>query len=153
MVSDFLLPDEENQQSIDDVIDEGIAIGAYKKEVGWDHEGLVRLLRNRGILAYRQEFVTRTKLYEKKMITRGLLKIKETLSEEELPVIVSVEAGFDENTFSHLIVVTGYEADENGVKGLYYHDPDAREGKKENLFVDKDKFFQYWRKFCIFVEN
>jgi hypothetical protein len=153
MILDFLHPDEITHDTPDSLISEGIGTGGYTQEFGWNHESLVRLFRNRGINAYRQEFVTKTELYKKKLENTGTAKIRKMIQEQELPAIVSVEKGFDENTHSHLIVITGYEADKNGLTGFYYHDSDARVGKKEHQFVTKEKFLKYWRRFVIFVEN
>jgi len=157
MILDFLRTNKsETYVPVDDVISEGISIGGYKQDIGWSHEALVRLFRNRGINAYRQEFVTKRKEHEEKLIQDGLVKIATSIGDEKLPVIVSVEEGFDENKFSHLIVLTGFEMSEEKsekFEGFYCHDPDAREGKKAHVFVETAKFLKYWRKFVIFVEK
>lgn len=68
------------------------------------------------------------------------------------PVIVSVSTGFGENKSSHLIVLTGFDEDDNGeVTGFMYNDPEAQTGIKKNLFVEIGKFEEYWRRMCIFV--
>ena len=149
----------DNDESIDALIDEGVRIGGYGNN-GWDHESLVRILRNRGIYSYREEFRSQVILpgkssgmpsvYDKRMAEAGINKIKKMLQAKR-PVIVSVDTGFDENKTSHLIVLTGFDADETGVSGFMYNDPQSDGGVKKNLFVNLDKFNKYWRRLAIFV--
>lgn len=149
-----------NDESIDALIDEGVRINGYN-EHGWDHESLVRILRNRGFFAYREEFKSQllkageTKgvpsIYDAKMAKAGIKKIYKMLKIGR-PVIVSVDAGFGENTTSHLIVLTGFDLDDSGdVSGFVFNDPDAKTGIKKNIFVEIEKFERYWRRMCIFV--
>lgn len=150
----------ENDESIDALIDEGVRIGGYKNDYGWDHESLVRLFRNRGIHSYREEFKSQVlkkgetkgvpSIYDTKMANDGINKIKKML-EAKRPVIVSVDVNFDENKGTHLIVLTGFDYDESGISGFMYNDPESKTGIKKNLFVDIDKFRKYWRRLAIFV--
>lgn len=158
MVIKYFKPD--NDESVDALIDEGVRIGAYNPNYGWDHEGLVRIIRNRGIHAYREEFKSQIvspgkntglpSVYDKKMAEDGINKMKKMLQAKR-PVIVSVDVGFDENKTSHLIVLTGFDENECGVGGFMYNDPQAEKGIKKNLFVELDKFNKYWRRLAIFV--
>jgi uncharacterized protein YvpB len=158
MVIKFFYPD--NDESIDAIIDEGVKIGGYG-DAGWDHEALVRIFRNRGIFAYREEFKSQLvslgknsgmpSIYDLKMAKVGIKKIAKMLKAGR-PVIVSVSTGFGENKSSHLIVLTGFDEDDNGeVTGFMYNDPEAQTGIKKNLFVEIGKFEEYWRRMCIFV--
>lgn len=157
MVIKYFRPN--NDESIDALIDEGVRIGGYGDH-GWDHEALVRILRNRGIHAYREEFksqllkngsnVSVPSVYDKKMSESGIIKIKKMLKANR-PVIVSVDTGFDENKTSHLIVLTGFHDSEKEVDGFLYNDPQSEKGIKKNIFVDIDKFKKYWRRLAIFV--
>lgn len=158
MVLNYLKPD--NKELIDDLIEEGVLVGGYSKN-GWDHESIVRLLRNRGISAYREEFRSvlvdsaqrkfLKSTYENPMLLTGIKKIKKCL-ECEKPVIVSVEPYFSENTESHLVVLTGFLEDkENGLEGFFYNDPDSKFGVKKDNFIELPKFKKMWRKMAIFV--
>jgi uncharacterized protein YvpB len=160
MVLNYLKP--KNKESIDELIEEGILIGGYGKD-GWNHEGLLRIFRNRGISAHRDEFrsvlvdTAKRKFlkstHESSLIIQGFEKIKKYLI-KELPVIVSVDKSFDENKEHHLIVLTGFEEDKLGeIDGFYYNDPDAKVGVKKDKFVSLEKFEKYWRRLAIFVEN
>jgi hypothetical protein len=142
----------DDSPDIKSLIDEGVSIGGYS-EVGWDHQALVRLLRNHGVTAYAQEFKSNNQQLLEKFTEKGLEKISNVL-QNSLPVIASVEAGFDSNDNSHMILFTGIEKDENGeVAGFFYNDPDNRDGAdRADKFVDMETFQKFWRKFAIFVE-
>lgn len=157
MVLDFL---EKDTVSIDDLIDEGQAIGGYTKD-GWVHDSMVHLLHNHGVPAYREEFRSITvdavkkefavNPYQKDLINYGITKIG-VFVDEDKPVLVSVDPKFDENKDSHIIVITGYETDGDAIAGFYYNDPDNRSGEeKKDRYVELDTFMNYWRKFAIFV--
>jgi uncharacterized protein YvpB len=132
--------------SIKDLINEGLEINGYT-EYGWDHESLVRLLRNHGVNSYRQEFRSNDKDIESRLRDDGVSKIKSHIDNGQ-PVIVSVDKGFGNNNHLHLILVTGYD-DENFI----YNDPDSRNGEeKEGATVSEEEFLKYWRGLAIFVE-
>ncbi len=158
MIIKYFYPD--NDESIDALIDEGVKIGGYN-ENGWDHESLVRIFRNRGIFSYKEEFKSQLigngnnsrvpSIYDAKMAKAGIKKIVKMIKAGR-PVIVSVDVGFGDNKSSHLIVLTGYDLDDNGdVLGFMYNDPESPRGIKKNLFVEIEKFERYWRRLCIFV--
>jgi len=157
MILDFLK--EDAAETIDDLITEGVLVGGYTTH-GWSHDGLVSLFRNRGVHAYREEFrsvmfdttarINKVSAFEQKLTRNGISKIANMLAKGK-PVMVSVEAGFDENTSSHLIVLTGFSEDEVGIGGFFYNDPDSREGVKKDHFVEMDVFRKFWRKMAIFV--
>ncbi len=138
---------------------EGQAIGGFT-EKGWRHESLVRILRNHGVLAYPQEFVsTSVQIDEVFGITRmrgkddenfskiGLQKILSKLS-SGLPVIVSVSPKFNGNKHSHLILIIGYD---QTTESLYYHDPDSRDGTELKAApISTKNFLKFWRRLAIF---
>ena len=158
MVINYFKPD--NKELIDDLIEEGVLVGGYSTDVGWNHNGIVRLLRNRGLSSYQEEFksvlVDSTQrrflksTHENPMILNGINKIQKSLQDKK-PVIVSVEPDFDENKSSHLIVLTGFVEDGTGLDGFFYNDPDSKEGIKKDKFVELPKFRNFWRKMAIFV--
>ena len=145
------------ETSLMDLLSEGQTIGAYNPSIGWDHNGLVRLLRNHGVLAYPQEFrsvkvdvnsgESVESSVENDFIEKGISKIKESIDKEN-PVMVSVKAGFGDNGSPHLILITGYEDDD-----FIYHDPNNSDGEiKKAHVVSKERFIEYWRLFGIFVD-
>jgi hypothetical protein len=126
----------------------------------WNHETFVRLLRNHGILSYRQEFFGQTIDLHTLEVTHaehcerfeseGLVKIKEQIKKGN-PVIVSVFAGFSQdhsskksiNMVNHVILITGFD-DEY----LYVNDPIFDTSTR----VTFSHFMNYWRRLAIFVE-
>jgi uncharacterized protein YvpB len=158
MILDFFV---KKSPEISFLIDEGIAIDGFV-ENGWQHESLVRLLRNHGIMSYAQEFRSIsiqiddvhgvTKLSGKKKNNLQNIGIQKIFSKISLglPVIVSVLPNFNHNKHSHLILITGYD---NKNKIIYYHDPDAREGKDiKSAKIKVKEFLKYWRNLAIFLD-
>lgn len=147
MVLDFLDP-ARTVFTIDDLIKEGLGIGAYQDGIGWIHIGLVRLAHNHGFLGYNEEFRSLDKEVENQFIEKTIEKIKDKI-EAGLPVIVSCAINWDEIHRPHQVVIVGF--DENG---FYYHEP-HKETKEEgaNRFVDFQTFRTHWRKFAIFLNK
>jgi len=149
MVMDYL---EMGHQNLDDLIKEGIEIGGLNENKDWIHEKLVQLFRNHGLGAYRQEFKTATQKFEEKFLQDGIEKIIKML-ENDKPVLVSAIKKWNEENKFHMIVLTGFEAQENGdLKGFYYNDSDYNDEEGKDLFVGIDTFKKYWRRMAIFVE-
>jgi len=139
------------------LLNEGQSIGAYNPSVGWDHNGLVRLLRNHGVLAYSQEFRSvkvdiesgemNDSSNENNFIEQGLEKIIKSIDGGN-PVMVSVKPGFGDNPESHLILITGYEDD-----NFIYNDPNNSNGEiKKAHLVNKERFIDFWRLFGVFID-
>lgn len=133
------------EKSIKDLLDDGLSSGGHDPRVGWSHNTLIKLLKENGVNAQREEF-KKEGLFE-----AGILKLRDSIN-KNFPIVISVEAGFDENKTSHLILITGYEASEDR-GGFYYNDPLSEHIEKKDLFVDMDKFEKYWRKLAIFTDS
>lgn len=143
--------------TIDQLIDEGIFVGGYNEKVGWNHEGLVRLLHNHGVAGYKEEFrsvfidlvskVAQNNSFEKKLIAHGLEKISQEASQGN-PVILSIDGSLWDAKETHLIVCTGYdfETDE-----YIYHDPNSSYEPHQDARISKEKLEKYWRRFAIFA--
>ena len=154
MCLDFAKPDA--IPSIDDLIKEGEIINGYTPNIGWRHEGLVRLAHNHGIPAYPEEFrsvevnlsdktFSKSK-FEKDLIDKGVLRIRDSI-DRSVPAIVSIST----NLGFHQIVIIGYEDNVGEVSGFFVHDPDNRTGEKKEVFVTLTDFLKQWRNFAIFV--
>ena len=146
--------------SIDDLKQEGVIIGEYTID-GWSHEVLVRLARNHGLHAYRQEFrsqiinlansIAKESKHEKKLIDEGMKKLTEELRNKR-PVIVSINKFTLGQEKSHAVLLTGFEEENGEITGFYYHDPESLNREKAmHLFVDLEIFKKAWRKFAIFT--
>ncbi|OHA84189.1 MAG: hypothetical protein A2408_01940 [Candidatus Yonathbacteria bacterium RIFOXYC1_FULL_52_10] len=135
--------------SLDALIEEGRAIGAYRDTIGWVHDGLVKLAAQHGVALMRKEFKGEGE-NGAQLLDVGVNEIVAAV-EEGRTVLVSAAKGFDDATKPHLVLVVGFEIEEGVVKGLYYHDPDAyteKEGKGQ--FVTLDRFKRFWRKLAVF---
>ncbi len=145
--------------SFSDFYKEAQVIGG-REVSGWNHETIVRLLRNHGILAYRQEFFGHTinletletshAKHSQDFEIKGLEKIKEEIKKGN-PVIASVFAGFSQdkeknrsiNMVNHIILITGYDD-----KFFFVHDPIF----SIQTIVTQEHFMNFWRRLAIFVE-
>lgn len=141
---------------IDDLVQEGYFVGGTES-AGWNHETLTRVLRNHGVLAYRQEFKSHTiDLENKKGIDNqkqtedfrelGIQKIKGSI-DYGFPVITSMKPGFGENGGDHLILVVGYDEG-----NFYINDPQRKGQEKDPIRVSLEKFKEYWKGLTIFTE-
>lgn len=148
--------------SIDDLIKEGICIGAWDGKY-WKHDGIVRILRNHGIMAYPQEFksvfvdIKNCEMIQSKfadiIFDKGIQKIVSSI-DNDCPVIISTKIFFKKDNTHHGVVLTGYEKDGDKISGFYYHDPEIDgENGGENLFVPIKDFIDGWKRLSIFVEK
>lgn len=161
MVMEFLNNDNQNLPSIDELIKEGIIIGAHSTSSGWIHAGLVRLAHNHGYSAYNEEFRSirvdiaeatfNQSEHEEILLNKAISKIKRKI-ENNFPVIISCSAGWQDIQRYHQVVIIGIEEEGKEVKGFYYHEPEAKsELEGANRFVDIETFKTHWRKFAIFL--
>ena len=158
-------------RTMNDLIEEGIVIGGLTDN-GWKHDSLVRLLRNRNIMSYCQEYrsidividqihgVTFSEGKNYPDIQNiGIEKIIKKIN-SGLPTIVSVMPNFNDNKETHLILIIGYEIEkipqnsDQPINGsFYYHDPDSRNGtEKKNKKITINDFIKKWRNLAIFVD-
>ena len=153
----------EDKLSFQDIFTEVTAIGGYDEKYGWNHEALVRVLRNHGVNAYRQEFKSRKidlenkteqiSDYEKELINFGVKKIVKSL-EKGFPVLVSVLRHFKEQGTMHSVLVVGFEKADENVSGLYFNDSDIKnEQENRQIFIGLDDFIEAWRQLAIFIEK
>ena len=153
MILDFYEP--EIKHEIQDLIREAELIEAYDaKQDMWSHEGLVRIMRNHGVLAYNQEFRSvKVDLdsgefleneNQKDLLQKGIEKIIFRIK-KGYPVIASVKANFGENIDNHLIVIKGFKKEDE--ISLIINDPLG----VPDTIVTLDYFLEFWRKFVIFT--
>ncbi|MFA6797269.1 MAG: C39 family peptidase [Candidatus Paceibacterota bacterium] len=114
----------------------------YTREFGWGHELLVSLLKNNGVLAYRQDFKNFN--FEKEYFELGLEKIKQNILDKK-PVIVSVLR--DIKKYGHMFIISGIEIDEENMKSFYINDPENIDNKNISI----EDFKKVWRRLAIFV--
>lgn len=132
MIVEFYKP---KTTSVQKVLEEGLAGGAYVKNVGWSHAGLAALAVKHGLVGKTIDFSPLGK-------ETAFSQFKDVLKEG--PMIASIHRGFDPNSpYGHLIVVTGL--DENLV---YFNDPGKRDGKRSVSIAD---FMKGWKKRLIVI--
>lgn len=148
---------------LSDYMKEGKMIrDAFIPGIGWNHKGLVAILRNHGVGAYSEEFrsvfndietgTIHSSPIEADHIDRGIRKIASEVQHGR-PVIVSGVKQWKEKDKFHDMIILGVESDRRVITGFYYHDPDDENIDGRNNFVDIKTFRDCWRKFAIFISE
>jgi len=117
---------------------------------GRTHDTLVFLTHNHGLPAYKEEFKSLNLEFSEKMFEFGISKISKSI-ENEKPVLVSVLPGLSEGKSFHTILIVGTQKENEKITGFYYHDPDAKNERLENQFLNLENFKKFWRRLTIFV--
>ncbi len=159
MALDYLSLGKWQIPSIDHLIQEGVVIGGYS-EHGWKHSSVAILAHNYGIPAYQEEFrsmsidINGKKFIEggfaEQMTNLGIKKIVSVLESNGL-AIVSVPRGNQSGGSFHNILIVGFEKDNDGISGLYFHDPDSENEPQKYQFIAINDFILKWRKMAIFL--
>lgn len=132
MIIEFYKP---NTTTVQKVLEEAIASGAYQKNVGWKHSGLAALAEKHGLIG---------KTYDLSNLDKetAFSQFKNILNEG--PVVASIHRGFNpKSPYGHLIVVTGFDDDL-----IYYNDPGKHDGIRKVSIAD---FMKGWKKKLIVV--
>lgn len=121
--------------SVNKMLTQAIASGAYLKSAGWTHKGLVQLAQKYGLDG---------KSYD---LTSSSSKVAFAAFKAQLltgPVIASVHYKFDpKSTIPHLVVIDGIDKD-----FVYYNDPAADGGKKK---ISTAVFLKAWKQKFIVI--
>jgi predicted double-glycine peptidase len=132
MVIDFYKPDA---VSVNALLGQGIAAGAYDKKAGWIYDGLIRLSQTYGLDGTYYD-LARLDAEAAFAAFKNILK--------DGPVILAVHYQFNpKSAIPHLVVINGIA---NGT--VYYNDPAAKDGGKEISVAD---FLKGWKKKIIAV--
>lgn len=123
--------------SIDDLITEGEARGAYMPQHGWRHDGLATLARHYGFAATDYDWTA----FPKEEAFRYFVACL-----QDHPLIASVAKEFSPSKDGHLIVVTGIE---NGK--AFVNDPLREKPEDIAYSVPLDFFLQHWSGRAIYV--
>lgn len=116
--------------SVDQLLREGIALGAYLPSAGWKHRELALLSERYGLEGRSYDFARETR-------ADAFAHLQESLAVG--PVIASVHYKFDpKSTIPHLVVITGIENDR-----VYYNDP---AGRTPGQSVATGDFMKSWKK-------
>lgn len=131
MIIDFYKP----AVSVDTLLGQGIATGAYDYNAGWTYAGLIRLAKKYDLTGTSYDLAS-----SKSSV--AFAKLKEFAKDG--PVMVSIHYKFDpKSKIPHLVVIDGITDDT-----VYYNDPAAKSGKKE---ISTDLFLKAWKKRFIVI--
>lgn len=132
MVIEYYKPDT---VSVNVLLTQAIASGAYNKKAGWIHKDLILLSKKYGLHG---ESYDVSQLGKDAAFTQFKKYLKEG------PVIVSVHYKFDPRSpIPHLVVIDGIDNNT-----LYYNDPAAKNGEKT---ISTDDFLKAWKKRFIVI--
>lgn len=133
----------------DEFLKKGVLLGAYGTW-GWTHDGLIAVADSFGIAMRRKEFRSKDYKEKEKLLHAGIDELVSSLVHDK-PVLISAIKKWVEKKKFHMMVLVGFEMDEGGIKGFYYHDPDAyTAGEGKDQFVPTGTFKKHWRRMAIF---
>jgi len=102
--------------SLDQLLERGLAVGAYREKIGWTHAGLVNLSRQYGYEGFNVDVAPNSPT--PKTVEEAWSSLAKELSSG--PVLASVYAGLDPvRGGGHIIVVTGFH---DGL--VFFNDPE-----------------------------
>ena len=126
MVIDYYKP----AVSVNTLLQQGIAAGAYLQNAGWTYKGLISLSQKYGLDGSSYDL-------GKSDSKVAFEQFKKYL--QDGPVIASIHYKFDpKSSIPHLVVIDGIKGDY-----IYYNDPASKKGGEKILVVD---FLKAWKK-------
>lgn len=130
---------------------------------GFEHKDLIKIAREYGLRGFRKSWWAKpgieTLLEKFRLegegeedltdwldinINESLFTLKQ-LVDKQIPAILSVSPGFSPSSFTHLVVLIGWE-DNN----LIIHDPYK---KGANFKISEEEFKKYWTRQAIFIKR
>ena len=127
MLIELYKPGEIN---VNELLEEGIASGAYLNNAGWIHNGLALLAKDHGLYGKSYDFVPTT-------MNNAFNELEKSLNKG--PVIASVHYKLDpKNTIPHLIVINSIK---NGQ--ISFNDPAENHG---DMSISVENFIKAWKK-------
>jgi len=149
--------------------------GGRTEDGYWKHSAQVNIFKEAGLVAWRRDWhapnsdleyipehggydedqtqAIAKQVNDEQVFTSEEDKVLNSLKtslQASSPVIVSVAAGFGNNSDGHQVVVHGY-SERDGKKTLTVLDPDTPNGNKCSNEVDAQYFFKYFRYLAIFT--
>ena len=127
MIIDYYRP---GVVTVNKLLGQGIAAGAFIENAGWSHQGLIDLSKKYGLTGSQHNLSAST-------ATVALADLASSLAKG--PVIASVHYKLDpRNPLPHMIVIDGID------KGtVYYNDPAGKAGEQQIAAAD---FVKAWKK-------
>lgn len=135
MIINFYKPNSALPQTL---LEDGLTSGAYLKNAGWLHSGLINLAKQYGLngVSYELSSFSKEAAFEK---FKTLLK--------EGPLMASIFYKFDpQSPIPHLVIINGISDDK-----IYYNDPAETSGGKS---ISIENFLIGWKqRFIVFRPN
>lgn len=132
MIIEYYKP---NSVSVNTLLTQAIAGGAYNKNAGWVHKDLILLSNQYGLKGNSYDMAALSK-------DAAFIQFKKSLKDG--PIMASVHYKFDpKNPIPHLVVIDGIDGDT-----IYYNDPALKSGTKE---ISTEKFLKAWKKKFIVI--
>ena len=140
-----------------ELVNQGLKIDGYLKDVGWKHRGIIDLAKKHGVRMVFFKNFFKSKAQKKK----GLGFINKKLASGK-PVLVSVlyrvprpakaRSGnhSEHRVDSHIVVVCGLRKNANRITGYFIQDPDPK-FRGSNYFLSTKEFLTYWRGGLIYL--
>ncbi|MEI6528471.1 MAG: C39 family peptidase [bacterium] len=124
-----------NTVSVNTLLNQGVALGAYLKSSGWTYKGLISLGNKYGLDGDSYDLAAKSDKVAFEQFKKYL---------KDGPVIASVHYKFDpKSTIPHLVVINGIDKD-----NIYYNDPANKAGGKVISIAD---FLKAWKKRFIVI--
>jgi hypothetical protein len=141
MAMEFWLPGR--VPSLDTLLREGLANGAYRKGIGWTHGGLVQLARRHGLAGFNADYAENGPT--PKSADDAWAALVNELGRG--PVLASVYSHFDPaSRDGHLVVVTGL------ISGLVaFNDPEEQREREGRRFLARDVFVRAFKRRYIVI--
>lgn len=130
-----------NKDTLQEMIDTGIKIGAYRPGIGWTHQGLIDLSNQYGFQGERFDY---SQIDPQEGFNALLTHIGQG------PVIASIHKDFNTKNGGHLVVVNGYMKNDNDAI-LSIVDPKSRKRKRNVRTISRSKFINGWKKRIIVI--
>lgn len=128
-----------DEPTIAQLIEEGVAREGHIPEVGWRHKTLAELATIHKLFGKNFDW---NEISENEAWTLALPFL------EKGPLIASIRKELDPNERrGHLVVLCDYQSDT-----IYYHDPDTHDREKILRTAPKDAFLHGWKKRVIAVQ-
>ena len=124
--------------SINTLIKRGVKNGAYIKNIGWSHKGLVELAKSYDLKGKNYDWFKKT---PEEAWQKTIPYFK------KYPIIASVYKNFNYKNNGHLIVITGFKN-----KKVYYNDPIAKRRKEISKKISLKKFLAGWKRRVIIIK-
>lgn len=132
MIIEYYKP---NSVSVNTLLTQAIAGGAYNKNAGWVHKDLILLSNQYGLKGNSYDMASLSK-------DAAFIQFKKSLKDG--PIMASVHYKFDpKNPIPHLVVIDGIDGNT-----IYYNDPALKSGTKE---ISTEKFLKAWKKKFIVI--